>query len=165
VISLSDQKVIDYNKKFLDMFELQKDLIEVATFYDLLKIKFYNTSIYKNDLSDKNFCDDTEFCTCINKSREVRIKSMTGAELDCLMECQKSAVYDDDEKIVRVITFTDMTNQKKVQNRLIETQEKYESLLRKYALENRKPDVLMDLVNVEMDKFQAVEEIANARCH
>ena len=158
-IDLKNNKIINHNKKFSDMFELEEDLIFAGVFKELIAIKFYNTSIYKNDLSDQDFCDDSDLCSCTEKSMEVHVTSMTGVEIDCLMSCQKTTAYDDQEQVLRVITFTDMTNQKKIQNRLIETQEMYEQLLKKYALESKNPKVLIDLVNVEIDKFKAVENL------
>jgi len=148
----------EFNNAFLEMFKMEEEQVKTSTFNEILKIKEYGRSIYSKDAT--SVIDGTCSGKSKNDQREVQVESATGVVLDCLMQCDKMDIGRGKSRNLRVTTFVDVTKQKMIQKKILQTQKEMSSMLRKYGLDENRPEVLMELVDVELSKFETDEEMA-----
>ena len=163
-----DGMVVSSNKAFSSMFGLERDLRR-KDFYSLFSVYFFDKSMYDNSLSSDNGgkehrferCDNVD-CPCSRYGpKEVRVKIQNGLHRDCLMQCKKIDVQNGEKKTLRLFSFVDITKQKKVEQRLLETQQELQDMIRQFGLEEDSTEAILSLVDLEMRKFNNIEEMCS----
>ena len=157
IVDMDTNKIIEANIAFYKMFDLKNtDNLQYDT---LLKINKFEDGIYKNNLEDIDICTLDHKCPCGKKQEEAKVQCANGTTLDCIISCHRVKLKNGKIKTFRIVTFIDITKQKKVENSLIEAQNQLQNIIYQYGIQNQDSNVMMDLVEFEMDKISRTEEI------
>ncbi len=155
LVDLKTNLFIEINESFSNLFKKsEKD----TTFNGFLKIKKYSNPIFNNNLED-HVCQGLENCPCIVHPFQVRVITKDGLTVDCLMSCKSIQFENGKTKSYRLITLIDITKQKKIEELLIESQKKLNSLVREYGLVSKNPAPLLSLVELQLDQMDKVEDL------
>ena len=158
MVDLGTGKFIEANNSFFEMFNIEQENLINTKFNDFFEIKKYSKSIYNNNL-DGDFCAGNN-CPCERKPLEAKVVTITGIVLDCLIECRKISIKNGITKTIRLLTFVNISKQKKIEKKLIKSQEELQNIIRKYGLEEKNPEAILSLVDLEIEKFVNNEEMA-----
>lgn len=159
LVDADTQEIVDYNSSFLKMFNIKEEEAQDCKFDNFFNIHVYDKSPYIKDPKNSPYCSNIGNCPCRISIKEVKIQTKSGVEMDCLMQCRKTIFVNGVTRTVRIITFVDISKQKKAQNKLIEMQENMEKLIKKYGLEREDPEAILDMASFDLDKFVLAEGV------
>jgi len=154
--------IIEYNKAFQKMFHYDEDS-QSKNIKDLLSIKKYNKTVYNQSVTDLHECAGKDNCPCVEHPIECRIDIKNNKSLDCSLSCRSTDFENGIKRSIRIMTFYDISRLKATERELLRTQKDLHVIIRDHAIDKEKPLELMELLQIEMDKFSYTEGILNGR--
>lgn len=158
LVEYDTDKIISSNRAFLDMFEFNRENIKSKKFHDLLTIKKYSENIYNKSTTCDHYCSYNN-CECSSFPIECKVISKTGKVRECLLTCKVLRIDEFDiDKNYRVSTMTDITKQKRIEDKLIEATNILQEKVKKFGIDNENEEAILSLIDLEVDKLKNIEE-------
>lgn len=154
VCLVHENKIILANDYIYKMFGIKNNIIGIdfdKTFF----IKVYNTSVY-----DNNFKEESKFVVG-TKPTVVRVESGK-CKKDCLVTMKEFLYKNGVNKKQLIFCFVDITKQKEIEDSLKKTHKQLQDIAEKYGIDNKNPDILMDLIDLEASKIMEEQHVASS---
>ena len=160
IVDAKTDDIIDVNNAFLSMFKIKKDDVMFEKFHKILEVKKYKSDLYSNEFEGSHVCQPDK-CPCIKIPIDCRV-FIDDHYVDCLLSCNSIKFVNGKERLVRIVTMTDTTRQKFAEKKLIETTIDLQDRIKEFGISTENPKAILSLLDIELDKFNRIEEIANS---
>lgn len=152
--------IIQTNKTFLDMFDFISEDIEGKKLYELMNYKKFKNDIYEqeNVVECELYCQPGIKCNLCAYNEcfqlEAQFTSISGKKFDALVSSGGIIYKNGKIKTVKLVTFIEITKQKNAEKLLCQMVKKSQEVIERYGIENKNPNVMLDLIDMEMSKIE-----------
>jgi hypothetical protein len=155
LIDTDEDKIIEYNNAFLKVLNITEDDIRENKAGEFFRLDRYSKCVYKNNIEET--CTFSSFFIC-KSFCEARITNNYGYSVDCLVYCEFVFLHNRENKCYKAVTLLDITKFKNVEKKLIKAQCDLQDVVKKYGLEEKKPEAFLSLVDLELEKLSCNED-------
>lgn len=157
VVMLNENKeIIQYNKSFLELLNVAKEEVSQKNIDAVIETyKEFEGNTYERDL-DVNMREEKIWSVSSRNGSEGILLTLKGKEMPVSVRARTVKFQNGIEREYTIVSIVDINSQKKLEAKLCKTIKQVQNIVEKHAIENKDPEIMFDLMDLEMSKLENI---------